>query len=711
MGCLSAVAFDAGRVFSTAPQPRAAGGRRAKRLARALLLVIAGTAGGAAALLPEPARAQCAPASPCVTAPVNLGTLGGSFDTQAAGVNSDGSVVVGYSYVPGNLTHAFRWTSGGMVDLGTLGGLHSFANGVSSDGSVVVGYSDVTGNAAQHAYRWTSGGGMVDLGVLTGGVYSSANAVNADGSVVVGFSYLNVLSAQHAFRWTSGSGMVDLGTLGGTYASANGVNADGSVVVGQSNTTGNLATHAFRWTSGGGMVDLGSLGGDFSIAYGVNADGSVVVGFGDLTGGAVIHAFRWTSGGMADLGSLGGDYAAANGVNASGSVVVGESYLAGNAVIHAFRWTAATGIRDLNTLLASAGVNMSGIELTSAKGVSGNGQFIVGYGAFSGDVRAFIVRYDDGPDAAGPTTDGPAATVGLTTPQAQQDSVDGLARQHAGLMAQQHGLAAPLLGANQPMGTGSEAGAYAAGGSASAGGTGRFSNGQGLSLLAGAAWAREAYPNADLKNSFMAAAAVQYVHDGFGAVRPFAEAGGWIAPDASLSFTREYMNGAGTARGTGATKGTLSYAYGRAGVLLFTNADSQLVLSGEYGRERLTTAGYEESTTANPFNAIVSGGSDRMDIVKARIAASHPFTGALDATLWAAQAWGFRRTVDFTATVAGLGTLTPAAPGDAQWTEYGARVGYKVMQAATLDVFLNGVSGGGATGSRVHAGAGLRFRF
>ena len=63
-------------------------------------------------------------------------------------------------------------------------------------------------------------------------------------------------------------------------------------------------------------------------------------------------------------------------------------------------------------------------------------------------------------------------------------------------------LPRPLLGANQPMGTGSEAGIYASGGSASAGGTGRFSNGHGLSLLGGVAWAREEYPNADLKNSF-----------------------------------------------------------------------------------------------------------------------------------------------------------------------------------------------------------------
>src|SRR3954469_15188135 len=114
MICEPAVFSDAGPVFSAGPQRIAS----AKRLARALLFVISSMVGGAAVLLPEPALAQCAQASPCVTAPTNLGTLGGS-QSDAYGVNADGSVVVGRSLITGDTAqHAFRWTSGGMVDLG-----------------------------------------------------------------------------------------------------------------------------------------------------------------------------------------------------------------------------------------------------------------------------------------------------------------------------------------------------------------------------------------------------------------------------------------------------------------------------------------------------------------------------------------------------------------------------------------------------------------
>lgn len=75
-----------------------------------------------------------------------LGDLsGGSFRSRAEGISGDGSTVVGYSFVAGNLIEAFRWTEGGgMVGLGKLGSAQSesAALAVNRDGLVIAGQAD-----------------------------------------------------------------------------------------------------------------------------------------------------------------------------------------------------------------------------------------------------------------------------------------------------------------------------------------------------------------------------------------------------------------------------------------------------------------------------------------------------------------------------------------------------------------------------------------
>jgi probable HAF family extracellular repeat protein len=122
---------------------------------------------------------------------VGLGTLGGDSSWPTA-VNIAGQVV-GTSETADGSTHALLWTrTGGMIDLGTLGGAQSevgswdrpFHYAVNAAGQVV-GTSE-TADGSFHGFSWTQTGGMVDLGTL-GGAESSAFAVNNRGDVV-GFS-------------------------------------------------------------------------------------------------------------------------------------------------------------------------------------------------------------------------------------------------------------------------------------------------------------------------------------------------------------------------------------------------------------------------------------------------------------------------------------------------------------------------------------------
>ena len=94
----------------------------------------------------------------------SLGVLEVGENSYAAGVNSDGSIIVGSAYTSAG-RRAFKYVDGTMTKLGTLtgGSELSTANDVSSDGSVIVGYSDSTDG--KRAYKYVDGT-MTSLGIL-----------------------------------------------------------------------------------------------------------------------------------------------------------------------------------------------------------------------------------------------------------------------------------------------------------------------------------------------------------------------------------------------------------------------------------------------------------------------------------------------------------------------------------------------------------------
>ncbi len=314
----------------------------------------------------------------------DLGTLSGAANPRslAFGVNELGQVT-GYSNVSPNTNHAFRYTPGvGMVDLGTLRtNSQSFGYGINAAGQVA-GASPSSG--ANYAVRFTPGSGAQDLGNL-GTFNTEARAINAAGQVAG--SSLVPGQSFHAFRYTDGTGLQDLGTLGGTLSQGYGINAGGQVV--GVSTTANGSTHAFRYTDGAGMLDLGALQpGTQSYANGIN-DAGQVTGYYRISSGGY-KAYLYTDGDtiLKMIGSLPNSaYTIGNDVNNLGQVV-GSS---GNSVPvegRAFLYTAAGGILDLNGLLDVSG---TGWTLNTATSISENG-FITGYGINpSGQTHAFLL--------------------------------------------------------------------------------------------------------------------------------------------------------------------------------------------------------------------------------------------------------------------------------------------------------------------------------
>src|SRR5215470_14413850 len=94
----------------------------------------------------------------------SLGVPAGFVDFTPTDVNSDGSVIVGTSQIPGDTfsfaARGFRWTAGGFEDLGSLGGDSVQPLRTSGQGDVVVGHANVVpGSVEFRIFRWTAATG------------------------------------------------------------------------------------------------------------------------------------------------------------------------------------------------------------------------------------------------------------------------------------------------------------------------------------------------------------------------------------------------------------------------------------------------------------------------------------------------------------------------------------------------------------------------
>ena len=231
----------------------------------------------------------------------DLGTLGGEY-SYAWDINDQGRVTGEAALETGD-THAFLWSSGEMRDLGTLGGTTSVGRSINESGQIA-GESRIGIGQAFVAFRFTEGAGMVSLGTLSGGSNSSAYGINDSGQVVgqsdtapiitQGFSSPHIfLFGKHAFLWTEGAGMVDLGHLGGGTSLERAINNSG-VIVGES-TLANGESRAFRWTQAGGMVDLNTAipsnsGWVLRSAWDINDRGQIT---GEGLHNGASHAYRF----------------------------------------------------------------------------------------------------------------------------------------------------------------------------------------------------------------------------------------------------------------------------------------------------------------------------------------------------------------------------------------------------------------------------------
>ncbi len=322
------------------------------------------------------------------TVPDNCRQLNLGPSVGAEAISGDGKVVIGEQllvtahFIPPSPGTAkiIRWTKAdgartiGVIPLPVYWMATAIDIQTSRDGSVVMGNlvdTNLTGkDFSLHPFRWTTAGGMQDLGEKSGDRSTQVECLSADGSVCAGEGNLaaridsKFYPGPHFFRWTRRRGFEDLGGIrlpGSSLTLIEGISDDGTVVTGAFNFPSPGGNHVFRWTQAGGIQDLGSLGGQSASVIRASADGTALIAVVKMADNTK-HVVRWTqTGGSHDLGVLGNQYANPACASEDGSVVVGD--VQGRP----FRWTSAAGLQYIWNVPPQRQVDLIGMTTDGSK--------------------------------------------------------------------------------------------------------------------------------------------------------------------------------------------------------------------------------------------------------------------------------------------------------------------------------------------------------
>jgi hypothetical protein len=310
-----------------------------------------------------------------------------------------------------------------------------------------------------------------------------------------------------------------------------------------------------------------------------------------------------------------------------------------------------------------------------------------------------------------PPVSTPPPPPAVTGADSSGASIGGLAGQRFNQMITNRVLGNVLLGVNEQVNCSDCVSAFGSAGSFSAGLHGRKELTSNLSLLAGLAYTQYSEGGYHVTSAPIGAFALRYDFTDWGSSRPFFDIGTILTPYEKVRYSRSYTTSLGPVSLESSTNSSNYAVYGRAGYMSRLSQRDEVAASIEVWQLWQRVAGYADpATTFNPFDATVSSGTDRTNLVKIGGQWTHLFGSSVEGNINGGYVHSFATHSGIVAAVTGDGVVTPTM-GDQGWFEYGGRLGFRITQGWVADLFVNGTLGPQPVGNTIHGGLGLRVNY
>jgi hypothetical protein len=290
-------------------------------------------------------------------------------------------------------------------------------------------------------------------------------------------------------------------------------------------------------------------------------------------------------------------------------------------------------------------------------------------------------------------------------------SIGNLANQRFNQMVTNRVLGTVLLGVNEQVNCSDCVSAFGSAGSFSAGIHGRKELTSNLSLLAGIAYTQYSEGGYAVTSAPIGAFALRYDFTDWGSSRPFFDVGAVLTPFEKVRYSRSYTTSLGAVSLDSQTNSSNYGAYGRAGWISRISPRDEVAASIEIWQLWQKVNGYTDpSVPFNPFNASISTGTDRTNLVKIGGQWTHLISNSVEGNINGGFVQSFAAHSGIVASVTGDGTVVPTM-GNQSWFEYGGRLGFRLAQGWVADLFVNGTLGPQPVGNTIHGGVGLRVNY